>query len=186
VNARPSAVLMAGGYSALSATLEAAFLREDILVHWVKEPESVDASSRPVSNLSRAVLQIALPANPGQEVTSFRRRTYEQLRGLAAVMPDGAVILVVVDARNRTTTDRPGARQIASIMTRLRAAVAREAGKTVTVNAVLHDGSVDDGTVAARIRDAMCAPAFPDTGFLVLDRDIVDQSIVHAIAEQCS
>jgi hypothetical protein len=186
VTATGSAVLIAGANSTLSAPLEAAFLRAGVAVHRINEPESLTAAGLTVSNVPLAVLQVAVPVGHGQELRAFRNLVYEQLHGLVAVMPGRAKVLVVVDGRAPMLGGRPPAHSIGSIMARLRAAAAREDARSVMVNAVFLTGVIDDGTMAVRVREAMCTSSFPDSGFLVFDEDVRDQSIVNAIAEQCS
>jgi hypothetical protein len=177
-----TAVLFAGTHSPLSATLEAAFVRDGIAVHHVADASTLDPST--ASNVSRAIVHIVPPALEGPEKHDYKRHVFADLAGLVGVMPARAQILIVVDTRHR---DAPSpALKIESTMGRLRALAAQESGSDVTLNAVVLSGDLDDGTVAQRIWETMRSGSFPDTGFTVTDADIRHQSITSAISEQCS
>ena len=176
-------MLIAGQRSPLTAPLEAAFIRDDIAV---RRLASLDRMNGEVTNVPRAVLQITPPAGRGAEIRAFRRLAFTQLQQLAAVMPQRASILVVVDGRHLATEPRMPAHRIEGTMLRLRAAAAQERGSAVTVNAIFLSGAVDCGTVAKRVWEAMRGGSLPDSGYLIDDEDIRDRSIAAAISEQCS
>jgi hypothetical protein len=179
-----AAVLFAGAHSALSATLEAAFVRDGIDVHHVGDASTLDPSA--ASNVPRAVVFIVPPALDGGGLRDYKRRVSAELDGLVGAMPERAQIVIVVDVRGRDAGAPTPALKIETAMSRLRAMAAQERGSDVTVNAVLLRGGLDDGTVAQRIWETMRSGTFPDTGFTVTDADIRHQSITSAIAEQCS
>jgi hypothetical protein len=184
MTSRTTAVLFAGAHSPLSATLEAAFLRDGIAVHHVGDASTLQPSA--VSNVPRAVMHIVPLQLEGSELREYKRRIFAELGALVGAMPTRSQLLIVIDARALDPSVPSPASKIASTMSRLRAVAAQEHGSDITVNAVLLRGDLDDGTVAQRIWESMRKGTFPDTGFTVTDADMRHQSITSAIAEQCS
>jgi hypothetical protein len=136
------------------------------------------SGSRP----SRAVLFVNLPTAGGRELRSFRRQLAEQTFVLARAMRSRASVLIVADPCSEV--GEPGlGRGLQPMLCRMRAAAEQELASTVTVNAVVLSGRLDETKVAFRIWEAVHGTALPDSGYVVNDDDLDERSIAALMTE---
>jgi hypothetical protein len=69
------------------------------------------------------------------------------------------------------------------MLCRMRAAAEQELASTVTVNAVVLSGRLDETKVAFRIWEAVHGTALPDSGYVVNDDDLDERSIAALMTE---
>ena len=177
-------IVIAGARSALSDRIERDIVGAGSAVHRIGRPDVLAAVGRTSLPASRAVLHVELPPCGGRELREFRRGLAAQAFALSRLMGARASILVV--AGHRVDTDGSRLYGLGGMLTRMRAAAQQELALTVSVNALVLSGRVDDDTVSYRVLEAMRGRALPDSDFVIRDEDVRTLSISDAITEERS